>query len=247
MKIQPKKDCLGKDGHSYTWIKAKRISTKRALNKNGPRKLKGAPFWSGNGFREWIPPLERWWKVMKNEYKIDPISMHEDRGMIKQNFGKSRGLLEWGLPAVSKLAVLDILCEGSFGDIFGTTFWLFLQPQSSGFPSLFSLYLFLFIFLVFSLIFAWFLTWESFQPNFLASRLLVSVRLNHEKCPARPRHQSLWYGISNPWIRPKLARLKLFYLLQIHCLNSIFKVGVFWTFYYLKIIVRIFSFDYFYF
>ena len=66
---------------------------------------------------------------MKNEHKIDPILMHDDRGKVKRNFGKTRGPLERGLrplerelPAVSKLAILDILREGSFGDIFGTTF-----------------------------------------------------------------------------------------------------------------------------
>ena len=34
---------------------------------------------------------------MKNEYKIDHVSMHGDRGLDQQNFGKKIGALERGL------------------------------------------------------------------------------------------------------------------------------------------------------
>ena len=64
----------------------------------------------------------------------------------------------------------------------------------------------------------------------LPSRLLIPVELYHKKSPARPRLPPTRYGLSDPWILLKLTRFWCFYLLQIHCLNSILKVGVFWSF-----------------
>ena len=94
---------------------------------------------------------------MKNEYKIDHVSMHEDRGLDQQSFGKRRGALERGLRPLergpvssSSVAFYDILREGHFGDEIWTTLGLILSCFSSGFLSLLSLYLFLLFSFVFS-------------------------------------------------------------------------------------------------
>ena len=39
---------------------------------------------------------------MKNEYKIDPIPMHDDRDLVQRSFQNIRGLLERGAAAVNK-------------------------------------------------------------------------------------------------------------------------------------------------
>ena len=39
---------------------------------------------------------------MKNEHKIDPIPMHDDRDLVQRNIEKTRGPLERGLLAVDK-------------------------------------------------------------------------------------------------------------------------------------------------
>ena len=69
---------------------------------------------------------------MKNEYKIDRVSMHEDRGMVKQKFKNIIGALERGLMAARAAPVqiasfgclIFLLLLGSFGSTFGTSFRL---------------------------------------------------------------------------------------------------------------------------
>ena len=58
---------------------------------------------------------------MKNEHKIDPIPMHEDRGMTKQSFQNTALPLERGVrplerppAAVTKMCFLDIFRLGYF-------------------------------------------------------------------------------------------------------------------------------------
>ena len=48
-------------------------------------------------FQERGPPLERSRKVMKNEYKIDYVSIPDEGDMSLQSFGNNRGGLERGL------------------------------------------------------------------------------------------------------------------------------------------------------
>ena len=57
----------------------------------------GALFCSVMNFRERGPPLERSRKVMKNEYKIDYVSIPDEGDMGLQSFGNNRGGLERGL------------------------------------------------------------------------------------------------------------------------------------------------------
>ena len=47
-------------------------------------------------FRERGPPLERSRKVMKNEYKLDYVSIPDEGDMGLKSFGNNRGELEWG-------------------------------------------------------------------------------------------------------------------------------------------------------
>ena len=105
------------------------------------------------------------------------------------------------------------LREGLFGQCLGRL-WGCLKSPKTGVFSLISLSTFSFEFSLVLLPFCLSLQpLVSFHPIFLASRLLKSINFCHEKCPASPRHQPPRYGISDPWIRPKLERLKLFYLL----------------------------------
>ena len=157
---------------------------------------------------------------MKNEHKIDPISMHDDREKRKRKFGKTRGPLERGprplergLPAELKFS-FQIFCRGGY---FWSLFARLLDILYSLGAVVFSLFSLSNFFFVFSFVFFTFCLSSSrvasFNPFLLALRLPKSVKFCHEKSPASPRHQSLRYEISDPWIRPKLARLKLFYLL----------------------------------
>ena len=114
--------------------------------------------------------------------------------------------------------------------LFCTTLRYYIGPSSSVFPAVHSLSIFSFIFP--SSLKFWVGSWLLLAVFWvlLPSRLLVPVSLYNRKSPARPRLQPTRYGLSDPWIQLKSARFWCFYLLQIHSLNSILKVGIFWTF-----------------
>ena len=97
-------------------------------------------------FRDWGPPLERSRKVIKNEYKIDHVSMHEDRDLIQRSFQNIEVALEQG-PMSARAGPASreqfFLFRYFFvGDIFGSVwddFGAYFRPSSSGFlthPSL---------------------------------------------------------------------------------------------------------------
>ena len=130
--------------------------------------------------------------------------------------GRSSGVLGRSSGVVARLlffALKIFCCMGLFWAHFGRFVGCVKDPKAGVF-SLISLSTFSFEFSLVLLPFCLSLQpLVSFHPIFLASRLLKSINFCHEKCPASPRHQPPRYGISDPWIRPKLARLKLFYLL----------------------------------
>ena len=77
---------------------------------------------------------------MKNEYKIDYVSIPDEGDMGLKSFGNNRGELEWGQKGAragpeqtSCFAVLDIFAWGALWATFGTTLGLNLGPFHSPF------------------------------------------------------------------------------------------------------------------
>ena len=139
---------------------------------------------------------------------------------ISKVLGKRRGALERGLRPLergpvssSSFAFLDILRKGHFGDEIWTTLGLILSCFSSGFLTLLSLYLSPFFFFDFSLTLPCSLILVSFNPKFLALRLLESDMLYHKMSPDALPLQSLWFRISDPWFLLKSGGFIRIYLL----------------------------------
>ena len=183
---------------------------------------------------------------MKNEHKIDYVSMHEDRDLGLQSFGNIKGALERGSrPAragsqqFASFGCFDIF--SAFGIFFPTTLNFIWDPKTVYF-SLQSLSRFFFCFPKFLshfLVCSWWVL--IFKGNFCSLWLLKSSKLNHKKCPDHSRLRSLRFRICRSGFL-----LKNRSILQFHpSLNSlgipILEVGVFQSFYYIKIIVVVFK------